>query len=137
MFVNQLTEPQRSDYVLIVDGSFTMYPKPKGHAQAGAGLVLAREDTESVVACCSASFLATSSDDAEYEAIRRGNLWAPLGVVWSDNATAIRASNGLACYIRPQYRDPLHHLAHRLANIGRLGDWDKLDKVWVPGEVWP
>lgn len=129
----QLTEPQRQDYILVVDGSFSA-------SASGAGLVLAREADEVVIAACAASFKATSSDDAEYEAIRRGSLWAPLGMVWSDNAAAMRASNVVgihATYIRPHMRDPLHNLAHRLANVARTGEWDKLDRVWLPGERWP
>lgn len=125
--------------MLVVDGSFTNFPKPKGHVVAGAGLVLARAD-QSIVAYCSASFLSTSSDDAELEAIKRGNAWAPLGVVWSDSNVAIRLARDLninAEYIRPHNRDPLHNFAHKLANIGRLGDWGRLERIWIPGEVWP
>lgn len=123
-----------------MDGSFTMYPKPKGHAQGGAGLVLAREEDEVVIAACATSFLSTSSDDTEFEAVRRGYLWAPLHVVWTDSEAAMRTADLLNIpteYVRPHMRDPLHNLAHRLANIGRLKEWDKLDKVWIPGEVWP
>jgi hypothetical protein len=142
----QLTEPQREDYILVVDGSFPTPgkradgPSAGGHPVSGAGLVLAREADEVVVAACAASFRTTSSDNAEYEAIKRGHLWAPLGTVWSDNAAAIRAANAIgyeAVYIRPHMRDPLHNLAHRLANVGRKGEWDKLDRVWLPGERWP
>ena len=139
-FCSRLRKRHRKDYVLVVDGSFTMYPKPNGHTAAGAGLVLATADSEAVLAYCSASFLATSSDDTELEAIKRGHAWAPLDVVWSDSNAAIRLARDLninAEYIRPHNRDPLHNLAHKLANIGRLGDWERLERIWIPGEVWP
>ena len=139
-FVSRLTPQLVPDYIVIVDGS--VGPTDTGHADAGAGLVLAREYNESVVACVACAFKATSSDDAELEAIKRATWWAPLDFVWSDNKNAINIFNSIygvssAKYIRPHMRDPLHNLAHRLANIGRQRAWDRLDRIWLPGEVWP
>ena len=115
-----------------MDGSHT-----PGTSQAGAGLVLAREVDEAVIAACSASFSASDTNDAEYQAILRGIKWAPLAYAWSDNDVALVQAGSLGRFIPQDMRDPLHYLAHRLANIGRLQDWDKLDRVWLPGEVWP
>jgi ribonuclease HI len=139
-FVTQLTLSQRADYVLVVDGSFTSHPVGKGHRSAGAGLVLAREYDEVVVACCAASFSTTSSNCAELEAILRGLKWAPGVTVWSDSKPIVKQCKMRkwpVFEIKKELRDPLHHLAHKLANIGRLQAWDKLERVWVPGEVWP
>lgn len=134
VFVNQLTVPERDHYVLVVDGSFG------DDKCAGAGMVLARESDEVTVAWCAASYKSSSSNHAELEAIRRGLLWAPLNVCWSDSKEMIKYANRIglsAKHIPHHLRDPLHNFAHRLANIGRMNQWEKLDTIWAPGEVWP
>lgn len=139
-FVSQLTVPERDDYVLVVDGSYSSHTSGKGSKRSGAGLVLAREYDEVVIAACSASFVASNSNQAEYEAIVRGFKWAPLNVVWSDSKEMIKYAIKMGYpveLIKQDMRDPLHNLAHRLANVGRLGEWDRLNTIWIPGEVWP
>ena len=138
VFISQLTIPERDGYVLVVDGSFG--GEIGGHRDAGAGLALAREEDEVTLAWCASSFKATSSNHAEFEAIKRGLAWAPVNVCWSDSKEMIKFAQRLgmpARHIPYHFRDPLHNFAHRLANIARTNQWSKLDTVWAPGEVWP
>lgn len=121
------------ELLLVVDGSFS---QGRGLRAAGAGLVLARAEDEAVVAVCVAAFDARSSLEAETQAIVRGLRWAAVDTAWSDSTMAIAAVGGRARFCPAELRDPLHNLAHRLANIGRLRDWDRLERVWIPGERW-
>lgn len=115
----------RKDCVLVVDGSYS----PNG--DSGAGLVLAHEATETVIAYCAASFKALGSNDAEYQAIKRGHLWVRLDP-WSDCPGAIRQAwtAGIRAEFIPNgLRKPLHDLAHRLANAARKQEWHELDRL--------
>lgn len=132
--VNQY-EP--GELLLVVDGGYQGYSGRK--SACGAGLVLATAHDEAVIATCVAAFSGKNSVEAEYQAIVRGLKWAPVHAVWSDCAAAIHRAvmNGLPAYfIEKELRDPLHHLAHRLAEIGMKRDWERYDRVWVPSAVW-
>lgn len=121
--------------VLVVDGSVDNHGNISGPRRAGAGLVLARAEDEVVIAMCAAAFYAKNNCQAEREAVARGLAWAPVERAWTDYEALV--SEELPCmWIPPDLRDPLHSLAHRLANAARLRDWSRLDRVWVPGEVW-
>ncbi len=135
--VRQMVMDLGHDYkslVLVVDGSYNHYTKC-----AGAGLVLARASDEAVVATCAAAFKCPGSNAAELQAIRRGLRWAPVGVAWSDCMPAIGKAKKLhltAKFIPDDLRDPLHSLAHRLAEVGQRRDWERYDRLWIPGAVW-
>lgn len=127
--------------LLIVDGSIdtqNSVGKKRAYA-AGAGLVLARAVDEVVIAVCAAEFDAKNNNEAEFQAIVRGLRWAPGLVAWSDSTCAVAkaVSNKLnAQFIPDELRDPLHHLSHRLANAARQRDHARLERIWIPGEVW-
>lgn len=125
------------DLLLVVDGSYQGY---NGRESAcGAGLVLATAHDEAVIATCVAEFRASNSVEAEYQAIIRGLYWAPVHAVWSNCDAAITraVSRGIPAYfLEKELRDPLHHLAHRLADIGMKRDWDRYDRIWIPTAVW-
>lgn len=127
--------------VLVVDGSVDTENAvgKKNIYRAGAGLVLARAEDEAVIAVCAAEFDARHNNEAEFQAIVRGLRWAPSLVAWSDSLGAIRKaeSNKLpAAWIPVDLRDPLHNLAHRLANCARKQDYARMDRLWIPGAVW-
>ncbi len=127
-------EAPRGSLVLVVDGAFH-----KRTGQAGVGLVLAREDDESVLAHAAIELTTRNSTVAEYQAIRRGLLWAPVDTCWSDCAGAIRRArrDGLpARWIPDDLRDPLHNLAHRLSNAACFRNWERRERLWIPGAVW-
>ena len=128
------SEPAEN-FVLVADGSFPW--ETKRRTTAGAGLVLARESDEAVIAVCAVRFESSSSDEAEEEAALRALRWAPLPIVWTDSKYAInRLGRGRCKWIPPEMRDPLHDLAHKLSLIGRHGAWSRMEKLWIPGEVW-
>ena len=125
--------------LLVVDGSVNSTER-KNIKQAGAGLVLADAETEAVIAYCTPSFQAHNACEAEYQAIVRGLRWAPVEVAWSDCKEAIEmalSSSHPASWISFELREPLHNFAHKLANAIRLLDYERLRRIWVPGEVWP
>lgn len=109
---------------LVVDGAFAVAGlRQLGRKQAGAGLVLVSGSvTGTVIASCACSFRAPDPCTAEYEAIVRGQLWAPNVPVYSDCADAIqiaqREGRRVEWLVREQRKR--HHLAHELAVGGRL-----------------
>lgn len=127
--------------LLIVDGSVdTSNTVGKKTAyRAGAGLVLARAEDEVVIAVCAAEFEARHNNEAEFQAVVRGLRWAPGLVAWTDSTAAVGNAlrqNLPAAWIPDDLRDPLHGLAHRLANCARKKDYARLDRLWIPGAVW-
>lgn len=120
--------------VLVVDGSYR--PRPGRMGYAGAGLVLATAHDEAVVAYCAPAFYARDSHDTEMEAVRRGLMWAPLEVAWTDCESLIPKMNGRALFIPPEMREPLHNFAHHLSYAASHRDQDRLSRIWVPGAVW-
>lgn len=131
-----------SSLILVVDGSVStdgMERKNKRPRNAGAGLVLARAYDEVIVAVCAVSMLAKSSVEAEYQAIVHGLQWAPVGLAWSDNQAAIDEAQRTghdAQWLPFDMRDPLHNIAHHLANAARQRDEERLQRIWIPGEIW-
>jgi hypothetical protein len=123
------------ELLLVVDGAFNDSTR-----QAGAGLVLARECDEAVLATCVGSFTSTKSTRVELEAIKRGAAWAPGPLVWSDCKSVMthaRQELKISVQFIPEHlRDPLHNLAHRLANVGLTRDPERRERLWIPGEVW-
>jgi hypothetical protein len=130
------------ELVLVVDGSITTDGIPKKNKRpiaAGAGLVLARASDEVIVAVCAVSMMAKSSVESEYQAIIHGLRWAPVERAWSDNVAAIALavqSGHDAQWLPFDMRDPLHNIAHHLADAARRRDEERLQRIWIPGEIW-
>ena len=127
-----------TDMLMVVDGSFQHGDDRRKPAPGGAGLVLARASDEVVIAVCSAEFLAWTPSGAERQAIYRAARLAPGVTIWSDCQGEILKAQRLGYlvhFLAPELRDPLHNLAHRLADVARRKDYARADRLWIPGEI--
>jgi len=96
----------------------------EGPGHGGAGLVLVGA-AGTVLAARSCAFPATSSSDAEFQAVVRGARWAPGAVIHTDSESTcwatISSNRNLDVRFLPERdRGDAHALAHRLSVEGRL-----------------
>lgn len=139
---NLVADAEPGTYVLVVDGSVdapphgqkSTFPRP-----AGVGLVLAKAANEAVVAHAAIATEARTASEVEIFAIQIGLVWAPVERAWSDSLGGIVVVRrmGLQAEFMPDHmREPLHNLAHRLANAARLRDRERVGRIWIPRAVW-
>lgn len=125
-FIEECLDPW-AKYYLIVDGAFTTISGARNVNEpgyGGAGLVLAEEGTDIVVATQSCGFHADHSADAEFQAIVRGARWIPYVAIFTDSKShADRARNELnrdVRFFKSRKQPTVHDLAHDLSVEGRI-----------------
>ncbi len=106
--------------VLIVDGSYR-----RNSREAGAGLILVHGSlTGDFIAFCACRFMASSSTEAERQAVIRGLRWAPGVPVHTDALNVAhefaRRGENVSWLPLGAVRVPNHQFAHRLSVEGRL-----------------